>query len=82
MTLETRRTCVHLYLVNEMAQVPDPWPIVAIGKQPFELAAMMFPSRAVIGIPHPTGAFGDQFSSLFATRLSDIRDARSVPWTD
>ena len=63
--LETRRTCVHLHLVNEMAEVPPAWPIVAIGKQPFELAAMMFPSRAVIGIPHPTGAFGDQFHSLF-----------------
>lgn len=63
--LSTLRTCVHLYLVEEMAAVPENWPIIAIGKEPFRLASMIFPSRTVIGIPHPTGAYG-LFPKLFA----------------
>ena len=62
--LETLRTCVQLYLVEEVAAVPPDWPIVAIGKEPYRVATLMFPSRTVIGIPHPTGSYG-LFPRLF-----------------
>jgi len=62
--LPTLRRCVHLYLVQEIAAVPPAWPVVAIGKEPYKLAALMFPSRTVIGIPHPTGSYG-LFPALF-----------------
>jgi hypothetical protein len=63
--LSTLRTCVNRYLANELLAVPLDWPIVALGRKPFELAAIMFPGRWVIGIPHPTGSRG-QFHHLFA----------------
>ena len=63
--INTLRACAHLYLVEEMAAVPESWPIIAIGREPFRLASMIFPSRTVIGIPHPTGSYG-LFPKLFA----------------
>ncbi len=62
--LSTLRTCVHLYLVHEISAVPASWPIIAIGKEPFKIAALMFPSRTIIGVPHPTGSYG-LFPALF-----------------
>ena len=63
--INTLRACAHLYLVEEIAAVPESWPIIAIGRDPFRLASMIFPSRTVIGIPHPTGSYG-LFPKLFA----------------
>jgi len=62
--LSTIRTCVHLYLMQEMTLVPTDWPVVALGRESFRLAAVMFPSRTVIGVPHPTGSYG-HFPALF-----------------
>jgi len=65
--LQTFRTCTRTYLSTELQVVPDEWPLIAIGTESFKALAYMFASRAVIGIPHPTGSHG-QFSSLFDSK--------------
>jgi hypothetical protein len=62
--LGTLRACVNRHLTRELSLVPRDWPIVALGRKPFELAAIMFPGRTVMGIPHPTGSFG-HFHRMF-----------------
>jgi hypothetical protein len=65
--LGTLRTCVNRFLLEELRLVPTSWPIIAIGRKPFELVAIMFPARVVLGIPHPTGSYG-HFPRLFRTK--------------
>jgi len=57
--LQTIRTCIDRYLMQEIAPVPHEWPIVALGRKPFELSTMLFRDRRVLGIPHPTGSRGN-----------------------
>ena len=57
--VQTLRTCANLYLLNELKLVPNDWPLIAAGRDAFNALVYICPSRAVIGIPHPTGSFGD-----------------------
>jgi hypothetical protein len=50
---ETLRTCTATFFVCEILTVPGSWPIVAIGGEVLRLAAVLFPSRVILGIPQP-----------------------------
>lgn len=63
--LQTFRTCTETYLRKELEAVPDDWALIAVGAEPYKALAYLFPSRTVIGVPHPTGSRG-QFAGLFA----------------
>lgn len=66
--LQTFRTCVNQFLRKEIDAVPTTWPIFSVGKRSFELLAILYNERTVIGLPHPTGSFG-HFSKLFEKGL-------------
>ena len=55
--------CARAYLSNELAALPT-WPVIAVGRTAFNALSLMCPGRAVVGIPHPTGAWGRAFTSL------------------
>ena len=62
--LQTFRTCASTYLQKELEEVPNDWVLLAVSKDSYNALAYMFPSRPVIGVPHPTGSRG-QFHRLF-----------------
>jgi hypothetical protein len=62
--LQTFRTCTETYLQKELQAVPTDWPLVGVGTESYKALAYMFASRIVIGVPHPTGSYG-QFPKLF-----------------
>lgn len=64
--LQMRRSYIELHLKKELALIPTDWPIVAAGRVAHEALAVLCTDRLVIGVPHPTGEFGRQFSNLFA----------------
>jgi hypothetical protein len=61
--IPTIRDSINRYLFRELEVIPTPWPLIAVGKDVFPILAYRFPERQVIGIPHPTGSFG-QFPKL------------------
>lgn len=61
--LQTFRTCVKHFLQGELDLFPGA-PIIAVGNQAFQALSYMFPLRFIIGVPHPTGSYGN-FSQLF-----------------
>ena len=67
--IEMRRTCGTTYLTKELAACPQ-WPIVAVGQQSFEAVSYLVPERAVIGVPHPTGAWGKAFERATGNKRS------------
>ena len=69
--LSTLRACVHQYLMHEIAAVPLDWPIISLGREPHRISALMFPTRTIIGVPHPTGSFG-HFLRLF-NRIGSLK---------
>lgn len=76
--LNTLRHCARRFLRRELELAPPDWPILGIGWEAYRTLAYLVPERAVIGIPHPTGAYGP-FSWLFenGSMRHDIR-ARAV----
>jgi hypothetical protein len=62
--LQTFRTCAGMYLREELGSIPDTWPLIAVGKEAYKALAYLFPTRAVLGVPHPTGSYG-HFPRLF-----------------
>jgi hypothetical protein len=62
--LQTFRTCTETYLKKELQAVPDDWPLIGVGTESYKALAYIFASRIVIGVPHPTGSYG-QFPRLF-----------------
>ncbi len=62
--LQTFRVCAGLYLRKELEVIPEEWPIFAVGKETYKALLYLFPTRAVIGVPHPTGSWGN-FQRLF-----------------
>lgn len=62
--LQTFRTCVGMYLQEELEPIPHTWPLIAIGTEAYKALAYLFPKRAVLGVPHPTGSRG-HFARLF-----------------
>jgi hypothetical protein len=63
--LDMRRKCIELHLKKELLLLPRDWPVVAAGRVAFEVMSVLCTERPVIGVPHPTGSFGRQFSGLF-----------------
>lgn len=66
--LQTYRTCTAKYLNKELELLPESWPLIAIGRESYKALAYLYPTRTVIGIPHPTSSRG-QFHSLFLNNL-------------
>jgi hypothetical protein len=56
--LQTFRTCVGMFLQQEIEYIPHTWPLIAVGKEAYKAMAYLFPKRAVLGVPHPTGSYG------------------------
>jgi len=63
--LQTFRTCADLYLTEELRLVPPERPIITANREAYRALAYLYPKRIVIGVPHPTGSFG-QFGSCSA----------------
>ena len=62
--LQTFRTCTRAFLQRELEACPKNWPLVAVGTEAYKGLAYRFPTRTVIGVPHPTGSRG-HFHALF-----------------
>lgn len=62
--LQTFRICTKTYLSRELELIPDKWPLIAVGGEVYKALAYRFPTRIIVGIPHPTGSYG-HFSKLF-----------------
>ncbi|MFH1226443.1 MAG: hypothetical protein V1701_00895 [Planctomycetota bacterium] len=52
-TVQTFRVCIKKYLLKEIELTPKSWPIIAVSKKAFDILPYLFPSRIVIGVPHP-----------------------------
>ena len=61
--LKTLRTCTGRFLNRELELIPKSWPLIGLGGEAFKALAYLYPSRTVIGLPHPTGSYG-HFSQL------------------
>lgn len=59
-SLDMQRNCTRAYLSSELKACPE-WPVIATGRTAFKAAALLATDRAVIGVPHPTGAWGKSF---------------------
>ena len=62
--LQTLRHCGRRFLQRELSLLPSDWPLFALGLDAYRALAYMVPTRAVIGVPHPTGAYGP-FAALW-----------------
>jgi hypothetical protein len=60
--LKTLRDCTGRFLTQELEVIPLEWPLIGVGKEAYQSLAYRYPTKTVIGIPHPTGAYGDRFS--------------------
>lgn len=60
--IQTMRICIDKYLRNEIELFPK-YTIFGVGNTAFNFCALSFPKHFVIGIPHPTGSYGN-FSKL------------------
>jgi hypothetical protein len=56
--VQTLRVCIDRFLEKEIKILPDNFTIIALGNIAFDFCALRFPNRFVIGLPHPTGAYG------------------------
>lgn len=56
--LQTLRTCASYFLRRELEAAPGDWPVIGVGKDAYKALAYLAPTRAVLGIPHPTGSRG------------------------
>ncbi len=62
-SVQTLRTCMRIYLAEELKLVPQNWPIIAAGAEAYKALAYRFADHIVLGVPHPTGSHG-QFTKL------------------
>ena len=62
--LKALRTCTGRFLTEELKAIPPEWPLFGIGWEAYKALAYLYPARTVIGVPHPTGAYGKHFSRL------------------
>ncbi|MBU2574080.1 MAG: hypothetical protein KKH28_08405 [Elusimicrobia bacterium] len=62
--LKALRACTGRFLTEELKAIPLEWPLFGIGCEAYKALAYLYPARTVIGVPHPTGAYGKQFSRL------------------
>jgi hypothetical protein len=73
LSIETIRKDINRYLFKEIdEQLLADWPLIAVGRQAYEILAYKFSERQVIGIPHPTSSHG-QFAALFpSTKVIEV----------
>lgn len=62
--IQTLRQCSERFLRAEVAALPPEWPLVGVGAEGFKALAYSYPTRVVIGVPHPADARG-WFSGLY-----------------
>jgi len=60
--LKALRMCTGQFLTRELEVIPPKWPLIGIGMEAYKALAYCYPAKTVIGVPHPTGAYGDKFS--------------------
>ena len=63
LSVQTIRADIHRYLFREIKNIPDNWPLIGAGTRAYEILSFSFPERTIIGLPHPTGSFG-QYTRL------------------
>jgi len=63
---QTFRTCARNFLEEEVNLFPET-PIIGVGDKSYHAFCYMFPQRFIMGVPHPTGSYGN-FSRLFDDR--------------
>jgi len=56
--VQTIRTCIGEYLNKELREIPPEWPIIAVGRDAFDVLAYRYLNRMIIGIPHISGGWG------------------------
>lgn len=61
--IQTMRICIDTYLRKEI-ELFSPYTIFGVGNTAFEFCALSFPKHFVVGIPHPTGSYGNIYSEL------------------
>ena len=62
--LQTFRICTHNFLTKELDLVPKNWPLIAIGREAHKALSYLYPTKSVLGVPHPTSSRGN-FPRLF-----------------
>lgn len=91
--LQTFRICTKTYLSRELDLIDEKWPLIAVGGEVYKALAYLFPTRIVVGIPHPTGSFGlfrklfdrnDELLKIFKLPRKKLRDGKSgrAVWFD
>lgn len=56
--VQTLRICIDRFLKREIESLPKNFTIISLGNEAFQFCALRFPNRFVLGLPHPTGAWG------------------------
>lgn len=80
--IQTLRVCINRFLRKEIG-VFKCSTVFALGNVAFDFCALSFPNHFIVGLPHPSGSFGN-FSKLkkrvtsnprrFAKNISEIKD--------
>jgi hypothetical protein len=72
LSLNTSRICANEYLKKEIDIVPENWPIIAAGSEPYNLLKYIFLTRPVLGIPHTNtrGEFPNMFEGKGRTKFT------------
>jgi hypothetical protein len=81
--LQTYRTCAAAFLRRELECVPLEWGILAVGRDAFHAAGFLFADRSVVGLPHPTGAWGhwnDMNRRSVAPKITKALEGRRAVW--
>jgi hypothetical protein len=56
--VQTLRVCINRFLRREI-ELFDAQMIFALGNDAFKFCALSFPNHLVVGVPHPTGSYGN-----------------------
>ena len=70
--VQTLRVCIEKYLDKEIKTLPKNFTIIAFGNVAFNYCSLRFPERFVLGLPHPTGAWG-KYNSLLRNIQKDTK---------
>jgi hypothetical protein len=76
--VQTMRHCAGRFLRRELEVAPPDWAVLAIGRDAFMALAYVVPKRAVIGIPHTTGAYQDFRKTFENGRLRKETEDRAA----
>lgn len=81
--LQTFRLCTSEFLNAELRLSPEDWPLIGVGGEAYKALAYLYPNRAVIGVPHPTGSWG-HFDRLFdgGTMLAQVKVVAGSVWSE